>query len=132
MEVNHDILPQKLLHYGYTGITYKWFCNYVHNRQQFVNFNGWTSNRAVITYGVQQGSVLGPLLFLIYIDSLSAAASSLFPIHFADNTNLFLSHADFAILMNKANTDLENISKWFKFKKKILLILKNQILLYLH
>ena len=92
--VNYDILLQKLLHYGFAGITHTWFQNYIYDRQQFVIVNGKASDSATLTCGVPQGSILGPLLFLIYINDLAAALSSLFPVLFADDTNLFISHTD--------------------------------------
>ena len=97
--VNYDILLQKLSHYGFSGTTLIWFYNYVHNRQQLVCINGLVSERANLTCGVPRGSILGPLLFLIYINDLAAALPSMFPVLFADDTNIFLSHTDLSVLM---------------------------------
>lgn len=128
--VNYDILLQKLLHYGFSGTTYKWLNNYIHNRQQFVNVNGFSSEYSTLTCGVPQGSILGPLLFLIYINDLSAVMSCLFPVLFADDTNLFFSHNDFSVLMAKANSDLEYISKWFKLNKLSLNVKKSSFIVF--
>ena len=65
--INHKILIQKLQHYGIRGITQQWFLNYLTNRKQIVKYNQTKSEEVVIKCGVPQGSILGPILFLLYI-----------------------------------------------------------------
>ena len=93
--VNHKILLQKLQHYGVRGIANKWFETYITNRKQYVSINGNDSALQTLSYGVPQGSVLGPLLFLIYINDLHLAIPHSTVHHFADDTNLLFSDKSF-------------------------------------
>ena len=86
--VDHHILLKKLEYYGVRGISNKWFASYLSNRKQFVSINGYKSNLADVKWGVAQSSILGPLLFLIYINDLHAAIKYSEVHHFADDTNL--------------------------------------------
>jgi len=76
--------------YGIREVAYEWFKSYLSNRYQYVHFNGHSSSRIPITCGVPQGSILGPLLFLIYINDICHVAKMFHLILFADDTNIFL------------------------------------------
>ena len=84
--VDHQILFVKLYHYGIRGVSNKWFKSYLSNRNQYVSINRYDFGLATINCGVPQGSVLGPLLFLLYINDLNQAIKFCKVHQFADNT----------------------------------------------
>ena len=86
--INHNILREKL-DYGVKGLPHQWIRNYSSNRTQFVTNEGKLSCKKAVTCGVPQGSVLGPTLFLIYINDLPASSEYFTFKIFADDTNLF-------------------------------------------
>jgi hypothetical protein len=86
--LDHNILLQKLSNYGIRDSTLNWFKNYLGDRKQYVKYNNVTSPYTRIKTGVPQGSVLGPLLFIIYINDISEATKELDDILFADDTSL--------------------------------------------
>ena len=115
--VNHDILFDKLSFYGIRGLPLDWLKNYFLNRFQYVDYNGSSSFYNTIKCGVPQGSILGPLLFLIYINDICNALEFLEFILFADDTNLFLSHDDLSYLNTIINLELDKLSIWLQTNK---------------
>ena len=89
--VDHEILLQKLFHYGVRGCALDWFRSYLCGRKQYVTYNNMSSNTKSINCGVPQGPILCHLLFLIYINDLSKVCTYTTPIIFADDTNIFLN-----------------------------------------
>ena len=85
--VDHKILTKKLEHYGIRGVVNEWFISYLSNRFPTVKINGKLSNKEVITCGVPQGSMLGPILFLIYINDIKKSSNILTFFLFADDTS---------------------------------------------
>ena len=109
--VNHGILLKKLRHYGVRG-PLKWFTSYLTGRKQYTKVNNIDSQITDIFYGVPQGSVLGPLLFLIYINDLNRAVTFSYIQHSADDTNIIYRHKSLRKICQRINYDLINIVEW--------------------
>ena len=128
--LNHDILLHKLNLYGIRGLANTWIRNYLSDRKQYVVYDHKMSDEGKIVCGVPQGSILGPLLFLIYINDLPLSSSNSHFIIFADDTNILFSHRDPDQLEKNINHELMNISNWFKLNKLSLNIDKTNFMIF--
>ena len=115
--VNKDILITKLNHYGIRGNALNWINSYLTDRKQCVTVNGETSDFLPVNVGVPQGSILGPLLFLIYVNDLVESSHIIKFVMFADDTCLFLSHKDVNVLNATLNEELPKICDWLTANK---------------
>ena len=103
---------------------HKWFKSYLSFRVQFVEYNNCHSDNKQITHEVPQGSILGPLLFILYINDFSKASDLLFSILFADDTSVFIEGTAYSSIIKDMNTELEKVDKWLKSNKLSVNILK--------
>ena len=128
--VNHDILIAKLDHYGIRGTANNWFTSYLKNRSQFVSILGFDSSIKPINHGVPQGSVLGPLLFLLYINDLHFAIKNSKVFHFADDTNLLNISNSPKKIQKSVNADLKILYKWLLANKISLNCDKTEVIFF--
>ena len=120
----------KLNHYGIRGIANNWFSTYLKNRKQFVSINGFSSDLQNTLCGVPQGSILGPLLFLLYINDLHIAIKHCKVHHFADDTNLLYFGKSIKNINSKVNHDLKKLTSWLNANKICLNVSKTELVLY--
>ena len=130
--VNHNILLSKLEFYGIRGVVKDLFTSYLRNRMQMMSLVSVNSDIQTVCCGVPQGSVLGPLLFLIYINDFHNC-SELLDFHlFADNASLFFKHKDINILESEINSELANLHIWLSANKLSLNIEKSNFIIFRH
>ena len=110
--VDLQILLAKLNLYGSRGVSNNWFKSYLSNHNQYISINGYESGLAALNCCVPQGSLLGPLLFLLYINDLNQAIKFCKVHHFADDTNLLCLSNSIKKLNKLVNTDLKHLANW--------------------
>ena len=128
--VNHSILLQKLNFYGIRGVAEKWIESYLSDRKQFVKICDSSSNALGVSCGVPQGSVLGPRLFILYINDICNVSKILKFVLFADDTNILYSDANVKNLNNVVNTELDKLNTWFIINKLSLNVSKTNYILF--
>ncbi|MCP4052884.1 MAG: reverse transcriptase family protein, partial [Mesoflavibacter sp.] len=127
--ISHSILLKKLEKIGIHGLELEWFKNYLNNRNQFVYTNGEKSNLLGINKGVPQGSILGPILFLIYINDIKNC-TSLMTLLFADDSNFLISGKDLNEIVEILNIELKNICDWFRCNEMSLNPTKTKFMIF--
>ena len=128
--VNHDILLNKLEYYGIRGIALNWFKSYLSDRMQCTEIGDTQSKLSFIKHGVPQGSILGPLLFLLYINDIVMSSPVFKFILFADDTSLFYSHKNKHDAVDILNSELSKISQWLAANKLSLNVSKSKLLVF--
>jgi hypothetical protein len=126
---SHDILLKKLYNLGIRNECLDWFRSYLSNRSQRVEINGCLSNILNISCGVFQGSVLGPILFLCYINDIFSA-SSLATFLFADDTTCLAENSNLHDLISYVNTELNKLAIWFKANKMAVNVSKTNYIIF--
>ena len=125
--VDYQILLHKLDHYGIRGIVLKFFQSFLENRKQFVSINRFCSTLRDVSFGVPQGSTLGPLLFLLYINDLPNSIDSV-PRLFADDTCLLVNSSSLEHLESKLNIEINKVNDWITANKLTLNAKKSNLL----
>ena len=112
--INHEVLNYKLSHYGIEGTELQWFDNYLSDRRQMVFTNGNKSNEAVLNIGVPQGSVLGPTLFMLYVNDISQYVTLSTCNLYADDTVIYCSGNNISELEKKLQSSVDEVHNWYK------------------
>ena len=128
--VDHEILCKKMNYYGLRGKINNLIQSYLENRKQFVSLNGFDSEIKDITCGVPQGSSLGPLLFLIYINDFRLCLNECTSGHFADDTFIMYNNKNLKTIETIINTELKQVSKWLKLNKLALNAGKTELIFF--
>ena len=115
--VHHRILLRKLYAYGIRGILLKWFESYLTDRSQYVIYDGVESEIRPVECGVPQGSILGPLLFIISMNDICNVSDLMFAIMYADDTCFLMNGTDLHKLIKQLNVELDSLCTWFKSNK---------------
>ena len=128
--VDHKILLQKAEYYGIKGPVLEWFRNYLTERYQCTLANNVISGRKLITCGVPQGSVCGPLLFLIYINDIANVLVHCKVSLYADDTVIYIEHNDVNEAMERIQSDLNNLAEWCTRNKLMINSKKTKYCIY--
>jgi methylaspartate ammonia-lyase len=127
--VPHDILLKKLEKLGINGTALLWFKNYLSDRTQKVEINGTLSDSKDLNMSVFQGTCLGPILFLCFINDLPNA-TELLSILYADDTTALDSHADLPTLITRISSELSKLAQWFQANKMSLNTSKTKYIIF--
>ena len=125
-----EYVLDKLYAHGLRNNIYEWFKSYLANRSQYVMYNNSKSETKHITHRVPQGSILGPLLFILYINYFSRASDLLFSILFADDASVFIEGQSYTGVIETLNKELKNIVSWLNSNKLTLNIKKTHYMIF--
>ena len=128
--VNHCILLDKLYKYGIRGTPWNWFKSYLENRKQYVCYSDTLSATMPITHGVPQGSILGPLLFILYINALANVSENLFSILFADDTTVLIEGTNINTMIATLNCELGKLTEWLNANKLSINVSKSHYMVF--
>jgi len=128
--IDHKILLTKLEKYGVRGLAKDWLSDYLNNRYQYVQYENTKSDQQKITCGVPQGSILGPTLFILYINDMHRVSNVLDFILFADDTSILFSGKDIDLTCHTLNTELNKLCDWFAVNKLSLNIEKTNYMIF--
>ena len=128
--VNHNILLSKLMNLGIRGRMNDWFSSYLSARKQCVVIDNISSEHKSISMGVPQGSILGPILFLLYINDMSRSAPNLKFVHFTDDTIIFTTSTHFVSTVENMNNGLKTVDEWLKTNRLSLNISKTLYMIF--
>ena len=128
--VDHSVLLLKLDHYGIRSDNYHWFENYLGNRHQTVFANGILSSRETVVCGVPQGSILGPLLFLLYVNDVVKCIKDCKLKLYADDTVIYIAHRDFEIAKTMLQNDLDCYLTWCQQNKLSVNTTKTKLMVF--
>jgi hypothetical protein len=126
---SHEILLKQLKKYGITGNAHNWFSSYLKDCIQCVDINGNISIPKTFNISVIQGSILGPVLFLLYINDLFSA-SSLLSIMFADDTACLAKNRNLNELVNSCNDELTKLASWFRVNRMAVNVSKTKFIIF--
>ena len=128
--VDHNILLDKLFHYGIRGNVHSWFESYLKNRTQYVCTNGRDSNPMPLEYGVPQGSILGPLLFIIYINDLPNISNFAHFILYADDANKIVTGSTVQEVKDKISALIDRLTEWVDCNGLLLNLKKTHYMIF--
>ena len=128
--IDHDLLLRKLPYYGINNGTKAWFESYLKNRRQYVSIDGIESDQLRITHGVPQGSILGPILFLIFVNDAQYASRLVHLILYADDMNLFYNHKCMTTILKVLKRELDSLEDWLLANKLTVNLSKTNFILF--
>ena len=128
--INHDLLLKKLNAYGIRGTELLWFTDYLAGRKQRVVVDGVSSEWAKVSMGVPQGSILGPLLFVISVNNLPNAVEECTTNLYTDDTNIYSADADPVVLSGREERDLGRVADWINTNGPRMNVAKTQLMVH--